>query len=1553
MDNKNKSLMNRILKSPKVMLFISIALAFIADFVATIMLFKGGYELQYLIFPLLILIFDILFFVLSIFSNYRFKYSILQMVTYLILVFCGVGAVTILFATRSNHIVMTILSCVLWIGVHALGLATVLTNSLHASKISKKPKKVIPFISVALLTTMVVFFSATVCHNGFFGQGYIEEARTLVYEYSEDDEGYVVKSTLKGRGNTAIIPTEFNGKDVVAVDCDIFVDDNLRAVRFEKGNSDIKFKNVDALDKLNSDKEMTLYAEKEDIDNIKNTLYASSFDNTKKNAILKLTNTFYPAQLSEDEVYITFEYSIESYDIANEVVFKTWFGQRGDKFDITFDDQVPYANYIDTNNPNHLDWNYKNTNKHIMNPLLNEEGENINGLEINKSIKNIQVSFEKIYAVSIEDDNDEKYEIDDQYRYTNLDSSNLEYKYVLESTANDLINNVPLREGFKLAWFYEGNTFTDLRELILEEGNSSVVSINPVWSLNNPVINNVYTNDQNNSFIYGDTVVLNADVSDIVDGIEFNYVWTCNSKSYETNNKELTNVLPSQSGTYTLTVTAYSDDITSLTSVSKQTIDINIDKRTLDFDWTLPSNLVYNGENKEILCNHDASQVINSDEITYSITDVIVHNAGNYQFEVELTGECAELYKVNSSDKSISFEIEQRVVSLIWEETNFVYNGLKQVPEVEVTGLISGDSCSVIVSVVGGTNAGTYIARPKLGNNNYKLPDENTKEYTISQKVITASVTPGGGTYNENIVATTASLNGVVEGENVLISYTYIGTAHDSTYYNGSVMPTKAGRYIVRVTISDTNYSLEETERDFIIEKAVVEVPTIQSKTYTGKALTASVSSNLYRITSNASNAINVGDYNIQVTLTDAYNYEWENSSDATIEVVFTITQATNSWKKNPSITGWTYGDEAREPNYEAKFGNEDVTIDYRLATSTSYTSVVPTNAGDYYVRIRVEGTNNYTGLLEEKSFTIAKAVVEVPIINSVYYTGQVQTATIDNPNNLYIVVSNAGGTSVGDYDVILELKDSNNYTWEDSSESTIILTFKIKQALNGWSKNPSIEDSEYGEDLSVNYEAQFGDVIVEYRPYGTDVAYTTGLPTQAGKYEVRFRVDETSNYRGLMATRELTISPKEVSVEFTDGSGTYGGTITGTTVTLNDLVYGDDPTITITYKDNDGYESTEVPTEAGKYEVIVTISDPNYTLKNNTSTFTIAQAINDWLENPSIEGWTYGDTAKTPNYDAEFGDVIVEYRPENGTDADYTTEVPEEAGVYTVRFTVEGTKNYTGLSYTTTFTISPREVGVVFNNGSGTYGGTITGTTVTLNDLVYGDNPTITITYSGNGYESTEVPTEAGTYTVTVTTKDPNYTLKNNTSTFTIAQATNSWVEEPSGEFLADYGEDLNINYEAKFGNESAIIEYRPTSSTYANIETEIPSFNPDSDYIEGLPTEAGSYEIRIRIEATDNYTGLSYTFSIWISPATNSWVEEPSIEDSVYGENLNINYEAKFGTVKVEYRPVDGTEEDYTTEVPEEAGEYVARFTVKETDNYTGLVKELTFTITDDSQN
>ena len=95
-----------------------------------------------------------------------------------------------------------------------------------------------------------------------------------------------------------------------------------------------------------------------------------------------------------------------------------------------------------------------------------------------------------------------------------------------------------------------------------------------------------------------------------------------------------------------------------------------------------------------------------------------------------------------------------------------------------------------------------------------------------------------------------------------------------------------------------------------------------------------------------------------------------------------------------------------------------------------------------------------------------------------------------------------------------------------------------------------------------------------------------------------------------------------------------------------------------------------------------------------------------------------------------------------------------------------------------TTATITAKQITVSITPNGGTYGGTITPASATANDVVGEDAPEITLTYTGTAndgtkYTGTTPPAKAGTYTVTATTTNPNYTLdpKTTTADFTIAK--------------------------------------------------------------------------------------------------------------------------------------------------------------------------------------
>lgn len=87
---------------------------------------------------------------------------------------------------------------------------------------------------------------------------------------------------------------------------------------------------------------------------------------------------------------------------------------------------------------------------------------------------------------------------------------------------------------------------------------------------------------------------------------------------------------------------------------------------------------------------------------------------------------------------------------------------------------------------------------------------------------------------------------------------------------------------------------------------------------------------------------------------------------------------------------------------------------------------------------------------------------------------------------------------------------------------------------------------------------------------------------------------------------------------------------------------------------------------------------------------YTIKQAKNAWVTEPSIGGWTYGEAANAPTAEAKFGTVYVIYdgMANDGTTYDGDT-APTKAGNYTATFTVAGTEDYSSLYEQVDFAIA------------------------------------------------------------------------------------------------------------------------------------------------------------------------------------------------------------------------------------------------------------------------
>ncbi len=311
-----------------------------------------------------------------------------------------------------------------------------------------------------------------------------------------------------------------------------------------------------------------------------------------------------------------------------------------------------------------------------------------------------------------------------------------------------------------------------------------------------------------------------------------------------------------------------------------------------------------------------------------------------------------------------------------------------------------------------------------------------------------------------------------------------------------------------------------------------------------------------------------------------------------------------------------------------------------------------------------------------------SKTQLETPTIASQVYTGSKLTAVVPQ-NDGYEIVSNEGGTDVGEYDVVLKLSDETNYEWAtpDSDDATkVTLKFAITKAPNQITAL-SLEGWTYGEEPKMPVAtAQFGTPTFAYGETA-DGAFVETVPTAAGSYFVKAKVVATANYDGAEKTAEFNIA-RTKAVLTTKPTAVANLVYTGDA--LNLITAGVVDGGTMQYKLGvDGIWSSEIPTatNADKYTVYYKVlgDDSHSDLIDDEKqqlTVTIAKA----------DAQVTAPTAKTGlKYNGESQELIVAGSAIGATieyklgDGEWTTGIPTaiDAGEYTVIYRAVADANY------------------------------------------------------------------------------------------------------------------------------------------------------------------------------------------------------------------------------------------------------------------------------------
>lgn len=990
--------------SSKWLLLLCAASAAAVDIVIIAMLFAGGEGGEYLACPFILLIFDVFYFIVSLFfTNFRFKYSLGVWISYIILYTVGfsIGNAIILGGSGT---VLTNGAIALWESVHGFNILCAIICALFASHIIKKLWIALAF--AVLFLAGVATYAGYMFTDGFFGQG--TGSRTLVYSYDNSTEAYSVTDVLAGRSKTVTVPETFNGKPVTKVSLKVFADSGIKTYNLPEN---IEFgDDKDALNRSLDLSRKRINVDKKSVNDIREKFLDNAvqgYVNVRQNA-LALANATLPVNLAENEGYVAFNYDMTDFDAAHQNTIPVYVGDLKSFDFAAYTAGYDYVKYRDDGSAKNLYWAYVNGG-YILNDIAD------GGFEKSKVV---EMNFEKVYRIRVDGGNDAKYDMREKQPelcFDNVGGTN-EYKYLTKPMAKTFLNGLTPRNGFTYRWQSGNENITDLSEVI-EDG----MTLSVQWTLKKPTVT-VRTSAPDNTITYGENVTFISEIQLEAD-VSLSYLWYDYDKGVRPETaRELTLVAPkvAASGNYALGVTAGGDENTSLTASAVCNFDLKIEQKVLDFFWyTAADGYTYNAGEQGIPLELGSAQLVGSDEVTYAAqcskgrydgasSIFYMKEAGDYSVSVTIGGADAVNYTVNSNVAD-TFTVKRYEVPVNWsyftssgnnEEGSYKYeyNGREQYAYADAHGLeneplIGGENGKFYGEILGkAKDVGKYVATATTVNTNYLLTNY-THQFEITKKDVTVSASPVSGntftiTYGDGLPTTyNRGYNGFVQGDTPENSFTGQRKLVFTQEVINNNYAYKEGGYEQGAVLSgwtSRNYNIIYEAAPLMIEKRTVNVAwnIPADLVYDGqpKNITATVGNKVegddVTLTVSGGNGITADGYTATVTAiagADAANYKLP----AAVTTQYTIT-------KRAATVVWNVPENAV---YDGMEHEVTYTIQGLVAGDEQYfkfDSLKFIDAGDYVCRVQYENEEfvkqNYNLVNDGAKFTIARAQAEITV---------------------------------------------------------------------------------------------------------------------------------------------------------------------------------------------------------------------------------------------------------------------------------------------------------------------------------------------------------------------------------------------------------------------------------------------------------------------------------------------------------------------------------------------------------------------------------------------
>lgn len=770
--------------------------------------------------------------------------------------------------------------------------------------------------------------------------------------------------------------------------------------------------------------------------------------------------------------------------------------------------------------------------------------------------------------------------------------------------------------------------------------------------------------------------------------------------------------------------------------------------------------------------------------------------------------------------------------------------------------------------------------------------------------------------YDGEVVVFTAKLFGIENEEltDVEIVYTYYQDGQEVSEVKN------VGNYTVNVKANaGENYAESEKIYNIVIKINVVTITlTNEQVTYSATQyvpdFTYAMNSQVdlsgilsYKLLDKnqeeTTDVVDADDYYLQFALSDS-NYQLQKS-------LFTI-------KINPIAVSITIND--RDVVYGDEF---DVQTSTFVITSgeilTGESLTLTYEVIDYqvvvkdYVLTATNSNTNYNVSITNGTLTISARELEVQYTgaskleyNSEGYTNilsaTVSNAKTDDVYSIYYLNANSQQvenlTDAGNYSLVVELIDTQNYVFKGSSQT--LLTETIIVSKKAMSLTIDIESKVYDSQLILLNGVYCNDELVSQQIYSVEYYKDGSLTVQpegVGNYTIKIVETDSKNYQFSNNSKDFVISSREVTIEPIEREYQYTRNAIKPELQLLNIVEGDNIKLSYTYVENeDGFK------EVGTYTITINgltgADSGNYTLvaDNEISYDIVAVPIKVKVTNTSFT-FTNKQLTKEQLELVFTGDLDV-------IESDYTiSSLPTNVGTYQITFS----GNNSGID----FDISSFEV--VISRAEIT-GIELTDKTVTFNNkahslavntLTLASGVTVEVEYSENSF------IDAGSYEISATLTNDNYTTKVLTSTLTINQFVVT-VEVTGSTSYTYNGKSQGLEI---LGFEDLwykdLISYSYKGEGYSSIEK---------------PVNAGDYSLEIASYNDDNISivNTNNAFVINTKGITITSLQEQSFTYNAQENKFAVTYTGIVSpdevTVEVEYNGGQN--------LPYNAGNYVVTF-------------------------